>query len=93
MAKLLHGHINSGHPIQEPSFSRGNHQPRSVAVLPVLLSFRDVEELLFERGVTVTYEAIRKLVLLRLNPRRDQLRSSTAFLSTNWDESLNGYSE
>ena len=24
------------------------------------LSFRDVEELLFERGVTVTYEAIRK---------------------------------
>jgi len=31
-----------------------------VAVLPFSLSFRDVEELLFERGVVVTYEAIRK---------------------------------
>jgi transposase-like protein len=29
------------------------------------LSFRDVEELLFERGVVVTYEAIRKVPQVR----------------------------
>jgi len=36
-----------------------DHQPRRLAVLPFSLSLRDVEELLAERGVTVTYETIR----------------------------------
>jgi hypothetical protein len=48
------GHVHS-------HFPRGDHQPRCVALLPLLPPLsRDVEELLFERGIIVTYEAIRK---------------------------------
>src|SRR2546426_10453030 len=38
------------------------------------LSFRDVEELLFERGVVVTYEAIRKWCRKFGQPYANQLR-------------------
>ncbi len=38
------------------------------------LSFRDVEELLFERGVVVTYEAIRKWCHKFGQPYANQLR-------------------
>ena len=38
------------------------------------LSFRDIEELLFERGVVVTYEAIRKGCRKFGQPYANQLR-------------------
>ena len=38
------------------------------------LSFRDVEEILFERGVVVTYEAIRKWCRKFGQPYANQLR-------------------
>ena len=41
------------------SLSARNHQPRGLALHRFCLSFRDVEALLAERGITVSYEAIR----------------------------------
>jgi transposase-like protein len=43
--------------------SRRDHQPLRVVVLsllPELLSYRDVEEIMAERGVVVTYEVMRR---------------------------------
>lgn len=37
-----------------------DHQPLRVVALPVPLSFREVEELMLERGVVVSYETIRR---------------------------------
>ncbi len=37
-----------------------DHQPRRLAVSRFTLSFREVEDLLAQRGVTVTYETIRQ---------------------------------
>ena len=37
-----------------------NHQPRRLAVHRFGVSFRDVEDLLAQRGITVSYEAIRR---------------------------------
>ena len=40
-----------------------DHQPRRVALLRFALSFRDVEDLLAQRGISVTYETIRQRCL------------------------------
>ena len=63
--------------VQAPPVSGGCHPPRRVAVLSVQLSFRDVEELLAQRGIDVSYETIRcwtikfgPLIAKRLKKRR-----------------------
>src|SRR5215468_7681273 len=48
------------------------------------LSFRDVEELLFERGVTVTYEAIRKWCRKFGQSYANQLRRRRARPGDKW---------
>ena len=40
-----------------------DHQPNCVALYRFALSFRDVEDLLAQRGITVTYETIRQWCL------------------------------
>ena len=40
-------------------FPARDHQSRRVALSPLLSQFRDAEDLLAQRGVTVTYETIR----------------------------------
>jgi hypothetical protein len=42
-----------------PSLSRHNHQLRDVKYFRFRLSLRDIEELLFGRGVIVSYETVR----------------------------------
>ncbi|CDM61722.1 transposase (plasmid) [Rhizobium favelukesii] len=46
--------------LQEPPLSTADHRPCDVAVLPVSLSLRLVEEMLLERGIVVSYETIRR---------------------------------
>lgn len=53
-------YLRTTQPIQTPPLPGRDHQPRRLAVLSFCLSYRDVEELLFARGVIVTYEAIRQ---------------------------------
>lgn len=45
--------------VQAPPVSGGRHPPRRVAVLRFSVSFRDVEELLAQRGIEVGYATIR----------------------------------
>jgi hypothetical protein len=45
--------------VQAPSVSARDHRLRSLALLPVALSFRDIEEMLASWGVVVSYEAVR----------------------------------
>ena len=40
-------------------FPPADHQPRRLALPPFCLSFRDAEDLLAQRGITVSYETIR----------------------------------
>ena len=41
-------------------FLRFNHPARHLVVFPVSLSFRDVEDMLAERGIDVSYESVRR---------------------------------
>jgi hypothetical protein len=45
------------------SLPAGDHPARDLAVSPLHLSYRDVEELLAERGLDVSYETVRRWVL------------------------------
>jgi putative transposase len=55
-----------------------------VAVLRFCLSYRDVEELLGERGVVVTYEAIRKWCRKFGQQYANQLRRRRPRLGDKW---------
>jgi len=46
--------------VQGTPVPAGDHCPLRVAVSPVPLSFREVEELMLQRGVVVSYETIRQ---------------------------------
>jgi CheY-like chemotaxis protein len=46
--------------LQAPPVSTSDHRPCRLAVLPVPLSLRLVEEMLLERGIVVSYETIRR---------------------------------
>ena len=45
------------------SLSARDHPARDLAVSPLHLSYRDVEELLAERGLDISYETVRRWVL------------------------------
>ena len=60
MSKLRYGHTAHYHEIQNHRFPVEIISHAVWLYFRFSLSFRDVEELLCERGVTVTYEAIRK---------------------------------
>jgi putative transposase len=53
-------HTSTNRPLQEPPFPCRDHQPWVWLYYCFCLSYRDVEEMLFVRGVIVSYEAIRK---------------------------------
>src|SRR5271165_3802360 len=44
------------------SVPSGDHSPGDLALLRFTLSFRDVEDLLAERGIAISYETIRRWV-------------------------------
>jgi len=67
------------HLIPPPSLSSRYHRSRRLALLPVQLNFRDVEDLLAERGIDVSYETVRRwcskfgpAYAQRLRKRREQ---------------------
>jgi putative transposase len=60
--------------VQEPPFPSRDHQPCGGLYFRFCLSYRDVEELLFARGVIVTYEAIRKWYVKFGQQHANQLR-------------------
>jgi hypothetical protein len=60
MARVWRGHTHSHQSLQEPSLSCGAISHAVWLYLRLCLSFRDVEELLWERGMIVTDEDIRK---------------------------------
>jgi putative transposase len=62
------------YPVQAPPFPGGDHQPWGLALFRFCLSYRDVEEFLFARGIIVTYEAIRKWCRKFGQPYANQLR-------------------
>ena len=53
--------------VSPPSLSGRDHSARDLAILRFTLSYRDVEELLAERGLDVSYETVRRWVL-KLGP-------------------------
>ncbi len=46
--------------LPRPLISCGHYQSGGALVFPLSPSLRDIEELLFERGVVVSYETIRR---------------------------------
>jgi hypothetical protein len=46
-----------------PSLPARDHPARDLALSPFTLSYRDVEELLAERGLDISYETVRRWVL------------------------------
>ena len=54
------GHDQRRQPLPQTPFPDRDHQPCRLALHRFCLSFRDVEDLLAERGVEVTYETIRR---------------------------------
>ena len=60
MAYSWHEYSSPAQGLQEPSFPRTDHQIWVWLDYSFCLSYRDVEELLFVRGITVTYEAVRQ---------------------------------
>jgi hypothetical protein len=66
---------NGKNQLQRLSVSTRGHPAGDLAVSPVTLSFRDVEDLLGERGIAVSYETVRRWVTTSV-PRLLQIFAS-----------------
>ena len=51
------------HLLQTSPLSTGNHSTRRLALCRFALSYRDVEDLLAERGLDISYESVRRWFL------------------------------
>lgn len=77
---VILGHDNAFNFLQTPSFSERTHCPRGLVVHRFNLSLREVDEMLLERGIEVSYETIRRWTLkfgplIARNLRLRQVRS------------------
>ena len=71
-------------PLSPLPLPNGHHQSCRLALLSLSLSFRDVEELLAQRGITVSYESIRRWCATFGVAYARRLRHRTGPLGDTW---------
>lgn len=70
--------------VQSPSVPTSHHPARRLALFRFSLSNRDIEDLLAERGIDVSYETILRWVEKFGGQYAKQLRMKRPKLSTTW---------